>query len=163
MTMGFAVVLMNSATPWSYWLQLSSLVGFPLVSSLLSTSFSACSAYLHADSPPAGPSPEIPCSTHAQLADDRLDTVQSFLLDPLASVNLPLGTLCKLVRHASRFFILDGHLMRRDVQGCHKVVVSKDSRFAIISQAHKAVGHRALFSTLASLREHFWWPMLQET
>ena len=143
-TMGFAVVLMNSATPWSHQLQLSSPVGFPLVSSLPSTSFSACSEYLHADSQPTRPSPEIPCSTHAQLADDRLDTVQSILSDPLASVNLPPGTLRKLVHHTSRFFILDGHLMRRDVQGHHKVVVSKDSRFSIISQAHEAVGHRAL-------------------
>ena len=161
-TMGFAVVLINSAMPWSRRLQLSSPVGFPLASSLLSASFSACSGYLYADSPPAGPSPEIPRSTHAQLADDRLDTIQSILSDPLASVNLPLGTLRKLIHHASKFFILDGRLMRRDVQGRHKVVVSKDSRFSIISRAHEAVGHRALFSTLASLREHFWWPMLVE-
>ena len=161
-TMGFAVVLMNSASPWSHRLQLSSLASFPLVLSLPSTSFSACSAYLHAGSPLTKPSPEIPRSTHAQLADNHLDTVWSILSDPLASVNLPPGMVHKLVCHTSRFFILDGHLMCRDIQGCHKVVVSKDSHFSIISQAHKALGHRALFSTLASLYKCFWWPMLVE-
>ena len=85
-TMGFAVVLMNSATPWSHQLQLSSPVSFPLALSLPSTSFSSCSAYLHVDSPPTGPSPKIPRSTHAQLADDRLDTIRSILSDPLASI-----------------------------------------------------------------------------
>ena len=110
--MGFAVVLMNSATPWSHWLQLSSPVSFPLASFLLSTSFSACSAYLHADSPPTGPSPEIPHSTHAQLADDWLDTVWSILSDPLASVNLPVSkidftTLLILLQHrVLQYFLL---------------------------------------------------------
>src|SRR6266481_4822930 len=160
--MGFAIVLMNSALSWSRWLRLSSPTSFPLASSLPSTSFSACSAYLHAGSPPSGPSPKIPRSNHAQLADDQLETIWAILSDPLASVNLAPGALRKLVRHASRFFILDGHLMRWDVQGRHKVVISRDTRFSIISQAHDAVGHRALFSTLANLCERFWWPMLVE-
>ena len=49
--------------------------------------------------------------------------------------------------------------MRRDIQARHKVVIPKDRRFPLISRAHDAVGHKAIFSTLSNLSERFWWPL----
>src|SRR5882724_9181073 len=57
---------------------------------------------------------------------------------------------------------MDRKLMFQDVQGCHKVVIPREKCYSLISQAHEAVGHRAIFSTLSNLSKHFWWPMLDE-
>src|SRR5882724_2081114 len=57
---------------------------------------------------------------------------------------------------------MDEKLICWDIQGRHKVVIPRERRYSIISRAHEAVGHRAIFSTLSYLREHFWWPMLDE-
>src|SRR5882724_9618358 len=57
---------------------------------------------------------------------------------------------------------MDGKLMCQDVQGCHKVVIPREKHYSLISRVHEAVGHRAIFSTLLYLREHFWWPMLDD-
>src|SRR5882724_10269750 len=57
---------------------------------------------------------------------------------------------------------MDGKLMHQDFQGHHKVVIPREKRYSLISLVHEAVGHRAIFSTLLYLREHFWWPMLDE-
>src|SRR5882724_1390022 len=57
---------------------------------------------------------------------------------------------------------MDRKLMRQDIQGHHKVVMPRKKCYSLISQAHEAVSHRAIFSTLSYLREHFWLPMLDE-
>ena len=77
------------------------------------------------------------------------------LRDPLATTNLSEPGICGLVHYASKFFLLDGKLMRRDPQGHHKVVLPKDKHFFLITQSHEIVGHRAIFSMLSDLRERF--------
>src|SRR5882724_4654094 len=57
---------------------------------------------------------------------------------------------------------MDGKLMHWDIQGCHKVFIPREKHYSLISRAHEAVSHRAIFSTISYLREHFWWPMLDE-
>src|SRR5882724_4331830 len=57
---------------------------------------------------------------------------------------------------------MEGKIMRWDIQGCHKVVIPREKCYPLISQEHEAVSHRAIFSTFSNLREHFWWPMLDE-
>ena len=52
--------------------------------------------------------------------------------------------------------------MHWDIQGCHKVFIPREKHYSLISRAHEAVSHRAIFSTLSYLRERFWWPMLDE-
>src|SRR6266481_7093250 len=52
--------------------------------------------------------------------------------------------------------------MCQDIQACHKVVISEEKCFHLISQAHDAVGHKAVFATLSNLQGHFWWPMLED-
>ena len=52
--------------------------------------------------------------------------------------------------------------MHQDIQARHKIVLPKEKCFAIISHAHEAVDHCAIYSTLANIQEHFWWPMLED-
>src|SRR6266481_2498667 len=52
--------------------------------------------------------------------------------------------------------------MHRDIQACHTIVILEERHFHLISQAHDAVGHKAVFATLSNLRGHFWWPMLED-
>jgi len=119
-------------------------------------------AYHQAEDPQDVQDVMIPRSQDAQMADERLKLVRTILADPLAPVDLPDAKLWKLVQYASKFFILVGRLMRRDVQARHKVVIPQEKRFRIISQAHDAVGHKAIFVTQSNLRQRFWWPMLEQ-
>src|SRR5882724_12964532 len=91
-----------------------------------------------------------------------LNSIWEILLKPLAPNNLSESVLYGLIHYASKFFLMDGKLMHWDIQGHHKVVKSREKCYSLISQAHEAVGHRAIFLTLSNLREHFWWPMLDE-
>ena len=52
--------------------------------------------------------------------------------------------------------------MCQDIQAHHKIILPTEKCFTIISHAHEAVGHRAIYSTLTSIQEHFWWPMLED-
>ena len=72
-TMGFVMVLMNSALPWSHRFQLPyPPVPSPLASSSSPTSYATSSAYLHEENTSHEPSTEIPHLPEAQLADDWL-------------------------------------------------------------------------------------------
>ena len=93
--------------------------------------------------------------------DDCLDTVQAILLDPLAPTDLLESSVRSLIRYASKFFLMDGKLMRQNVQGHHKVVIPREKCYSLISRVHEAVSHRAIFSTLSYLRECFWWPIVR--
>jgi hypothetical protein len=64
----------------------------------------------------------IPLSTKALEDDERLHQIKMLLNDPLAYKDFGSKELINLVYQASKFFILDGSLMRRDRQGRHKVV-----------------------------------------
>src|SRR5882672_9847715 len=165
-TMSFAIVLMNSCPTWSQRLNSSYR---PNCANLPTRSAENCprfylrySVYLEDEASEDPPPSTIPRSESALLTDDRLDSVRKLLLDPLAPTDLSESAVKSLMRYASKFFLMDGVLMRRDLQGRHKVVISIDKCFSLISQAHETVGHRAIFSTLSNLRERFWWPMLEE-
>ena len=77
-------------------------------------------------------------------------------------VDLMEAKLQNLVQYASNFLIMDGHLLHQDIQACHKVIIQPEICSHIISQAHEAVGHKAIFSTISNLWQQFWWPMLEE-
>jgi hypothetical protein len=64
----------------------------------------------------------IPLSTKALEDEEWLHKIKMLLNDPLAYKDFGSKELKTLVYQASKFFILDGSLMRRDRQGQHKVV-----------------------------------------
>jgi len=119
-----------------------------------------CSVFLEDEDIQVEDTPEIPCSETAQHADNHLDAVWEILLDILTPIELLESSVQSLIQYTSKFFLMDGNLMCWDIQSHHKVVISREKCYCLISQAHEAVGHRAIFSTLSNLREQFWWPML---
>src|SRR5882724_3840299 len=124
-TMSFAVVIMNSQPSWSSRLNYSycltratsywPISHWPSCQNFLTT----YSIYLEDEGHEEVPTPVIPCSDLAQHANDRLEAVHARLRDPLAPTNLSEPGICGLVHYASKFFLLDGKLMRRDPQGHH--------------------------------------------
>src|SRR5882672_4824385 len=165
-TMSFAVILMNSRPSWSQRLDSSYHPNCPnLWTRSAENHLKVCprySVYLEDEVSEDPPPSNIPHSESAQLADNHLDSVWKLLLDPLMPTNLSEYAINSLMCYASKFFLMDGVLMHRDLQGQHKVVILIDKCFSLISQVHETVSHRAIFSTLANLRERFWWPMLEE-
>src|SRR5882724_9326623 len=167
-TMSFAIILMNSRPSWASRLNapcsstqsLSYLLYRPVP--YRPKTHLLCSLFFEDEDIEGQDTPEIPCSEPAQHADDRLDAVQAILLDPLETTDLLEYIVKSLIQYASKFFFMDGKLMNQDIQGHHKVVTPREKCYSLISRVHEAVGHRAIFSTLSYLREHFWWPMLDE-
>ncbi|KAF8581434.1 hypothetical protein K439DRAFT_1619020 [Ramaria rubella] len=86
----------------------------------------------------------------------RLDLVKKWLADPLLHLDLPDKELRGLIVFASHFFLLDEKLMRRGIQGRHKVVPTLDHCLPLIEEAHKIVSHKGIFTTLQNLKEHLW-------
>jgi hypothetical protein len=86
--------------------------------------------------------------------------IKMLLDDPLAYKDFGSKELKTLVYQASKFFILDGSLMRRDRQGRHKVVPDPARRLGLLQKAHNNLGHCGIFTTLINIKECFWWPMI---
>ena len=120
-TMSFAIILMNSRPSWSQRLNSSYHLNCPnLPTRLAENCPKVCprySVYLEDEVSEDPPPSNIPHSESAQLADDRLDSVQKLLLDPLAPTDLSESAINSLMCYASKFFLMDGVLMRRDLQG----------------------------------------------
>ena len=161
--MSFAVILMNSAPSWSVQLTSSGHTdnqartdNRPAVFLPPLAHLSASAAYFVTDDTSSSHVPDIPHSALAQSADAHLKAIRDLLSNPLSLTGLSHSQLQKLVHYASKFFILDGRLMHRDIQARHKIVLPIEKHFTIISHAHEAVGHRAIYSPLTNIRERFW-------
>src|SRR6266404_1076667 len=70
----------------------------------------------------------------------------------------------KKTHHRTRHFLLhDGQLWRRHAQGRHQLVIIRPTHLlSITCEAHDKLGHKGFYSTLRSLRDHFWWPSLAD-
>src|SRR5882724_2652647 len=124
-TMSSAIILMNSRPSWSSRLNssycLTRATSYRPISHRLSCQklLPSCSIYFEDEGHEEVSTPVIPRSDLTQCANDHLDAVRAMLLDPLAPTDLSEPGICGLVRYASKFFLLDGKLMRRDPQGHH--------------------------------------------
>ena len=89
---------------------------------------------------------------HHCRADNHLCHVHKWF----STTEHPLGlTNTTFLCYTKYFFQKDGHLWRRDPQGCHKVVIDCDKQPAILAARH----HRD-FATCAHIIDCFWWPHL---
>lgn len=68
----------------------------------------------------------------------------------------------RLVRMASRFFILKNRLWRRRPDGCHQLYIFPDRRFSILKEAHDDLGHKGAWIVLTRLQERVWWPSIHQ-
>lgn len=103
----------------------------------------------------------IPRNDKARAADAKLLLVEAFLRSLTRPLNLTEEAFRRFVRYSSDFFILNDKLWRRDPSGKHKIVVPVDKRFAIIKEAHDALGHKKVYAVRIQLLERFWWPYLE--
>jgi len=84
------------------------------------------------------------------------------LMNPLAHEDLTEAEVWRLVKYALQFFLLDGKLMRGDIQGWHKVVLPEHHQLDILQQVHDQLGHKGIFTMVINLKDRFWWPMLED-
>ena len=67
----------------------------------------------------------------------------------------------KLVRASGRFFVDEGCLYRRDKEGMHKLVISKDRCMFMMKASHDNLGHRGFYAMKELIGEQFWWPEME--
>ena len=91
--------------------------------------------------------------------DRHLDQVRAFLSDGVLP-DLHNSRLGPFVKSASRYFIHDDRLWRRQPNGAHQVVPLPHVRYHLLTQAHDDLGHKGIFIVRKRLLERFWWPML---
>ena len=65
-----------------------------------------------------------------------------------------------LIHFASRFFLDDFILWKRDLQGAHKRILYRHCRIEAIQAAHNNAGHRGFYATRAIINERYWWPFM---
>ena len=54
----------------------------------------------------------------------------------------------------------DGHLWKKDAQGCHKVVIDPHRWLLMLVTAHDNLGHHVDYAMQSHLINQFWWPDL---
>ena len=68
----------------------------------------------------------------------------------------------RFVTKASKFFLKDDKLWKKQPEGRHQRVPDKERRYGLVKEAHDDLGHKGVFSVLARLRDRFWWPRMGE-
>ena len=105
---------------------------------------------------------EIPRSNKIKAQDEKIEKVREFLRNPEQALAFSDQDIQQFVRYATDFFILDGQLWRKDRQGKHKLVITKEKRLDLMKQAHDDLGHKGMFTVRTRLSERFWWPGMEE-
>jgi hypothetical protein len=104
----------------------------------------------------------ILCSQKVKAREARIQLIHHFL----ETQERPDGMLDKeyesFINLATRFFILNGSLWRREPHGKHQLVVPESQQFGLIKEAHDDLGHKGIFTVRTRLLLWFWWPMLVE-
>lgn len=103
---------------------------------------------------------ELPVTDKSREADDRLALVKQFHTSTVRPEGMTDQHFTRFVRYASRFFLRNDRLWRRDPSGEHKVVVLRSRRAPLIVQAHDDLGHKGVFTVRLRLLKRFWWPSL---
>ena len=109
------------------------------------------------------PYPEDQRTEWAKREDERLEEVRAWLKPPWVK---PQGFTQKryedLVAKARSYFLQDGKLYKRSVEGRNRVVVPKENRMYIMRALHDALGHRGSYATRELILRRFWWPDIEK-
>ena len=79
---------------------------------------------------------DVPRTVKAQLADERLVSVQKWLDDLERPADLSDATYKAFVRYCMSFFLHSGKLWRKDPQNRHRLVATQASRVSVLRAAH---------------------------
>jgi hypothetical protein len=107
------------------------------------------------------PQVEIPRTKDDIKMDEQLPLIFEFLSTLKKPSGLDETESRRFIKQASRFFVKDGRLGRKDPSGMHQLVIlDLKKRLSLITQAHDHLGHKQAFSTRRHLVDRFWWPGL---
>ena len=104
---------------------------------------------------------DVPRTAQAQAEDDRVDKVRQWLDSLTRPDNVSDSDYASFIRFAMKFFLRDGKLWRKDSSGCHKLVATPSSRYAVLVAAHDDVAHKGFYATHELIFQRFWWPAMR--
>src|ERR1700761_1356784 len=104
----------------------------------------------------------IPRSAAAMQADVKLAMIHDWLTFLERPGDISDQDYAALIRQASRFFLDENILWKRDPQGRHKRVIYRHRRVEAIHAGHDDVGHRGFYATRAIIIERYWWPFMAQ-
>ena len=147
----FSVTLLNDRVP---------LIGAPAHSSRIPPSIPFVSVSFCP--PPGNPetNPVVPRMVKALQKETRIDHIRLFLEMQIRPPDLSDKEYVSFLNTATRFFLHNGSLYRREPHGRHQLVVPVRRRYGLIREAHDDLGHKGVFSVRTRLLLRFWWPML---
>ena len=65
----------------------------------------------------------------------------------------------RFIHRASRYFLKDGHLYRRNgTQPPRRVILKAAKRLELLTQGHEGLGHRGEQAVMHTIKERFYWP-----
>jgi len=103
---------------------------------------------------------DFPQQEKSEKKDHEMEMVKRFL----ETVSRPEGIadepFRRLVRLASRFFLLNHRLWRRRPDGRHQLYIPPGRRLPILKEAHDDLGHKGAWIVLSRLQERVWWPSI---
>jgi hypothetical protein len=106
--------------------------------------------------------PEIPTKQATLDKYARLQEIRTLLEELRPPPNLSQNQLATFLRQASRFFIKEGKLCRKNDSGRHQLVATIKDRLTILRKTHDNLGHKGIYATRRTIADRFWWPSLDE-
>jgi hypothetical protein len=103
---------------------------------------------------------QIPRNDISKNRDNDLAEIQKFLTAPTDYMHAAPDMLSRFIKRASRFFVTNGQMWKKNSHGKHQLYVPEDRRLHLIKQAHDDLGHKGIFTVRTRLLERFWWPDL---
>jgi Integrase zinc binding domain len=104
----------------------------------------------------------IPQSSKAIEREARMDEIKEFLKNPEHKKDMSQQEFTRLIKRATKFFILDDRIWKKDRLGKHKLVIERERRLGNIRQAHDHLGHKGVFTVRTRIGQRFWWPSMDD-
>ena len=104
----------------------------------------------------------IPITKKSEQEYHDLDAIKKFLETLKFNNSTSSEEVIRLSQKASRFFINNNKLYKRDPQGRHLRVITKEDRISVLTQVHDGLGHKGFHPCRSILSSRFWWPNIME-
>lgn len=104
----------------------------------------------------------IPRSDVAKAQDLRILNIRKFLENRKRPPELKDEEYDTLINASRQYFILDGRMWRKHMQGKHQLVVAEAKRYKLLKEAHDDLGHKGVFTIRIRLLLRFWWPLMTD-
>ncbi|KAL5486251.1 hypothetical protein ACEPAI_7297 [Sanghuangporus weigelae] len=105
---------------------------------------------------------ELPDHKASRKGYKIVDLIREFLAHPSRPADLSESQFKQFVRRATRFFLQNGQLYRRNEKGRAALVVPRERRTSIMKTAHDELGHKGFFSVRTTIQDRFWWPGMHQ-